>query len=73
MWRLAREEAEDAWVPYDWKEGEVRPPSNTCARLPLTRQDESVVDALGKLIVSEDKRDRLTCTTKGLEYLDKAH
>jgi hypothetical protein len=43
------------------------------ARLALTRQDESVVDALGKLIVSEDKRDRLTCTTKGLQYLDKAH
>lgn len=37
MWRLAREEAEDAWVPYEWREGEVRPPSNTCARLPLTR------------------------------------
>lgn len=34
------------------------------------KQDDSVVDALQKLILPEEKRERLKCLTKGLDYLD---
>lgn len=36
-----------------------------------TLQDEHVVSALSKLIIADDKKERLKCTTKGLDYLDK--
>lgn len=35
-------------------------------------QDESVLEKLAELLVPEEKRGRLECRTRGLDYLDKA-
>ncbi|WVW80857.1 hypothetical protein I302_102847 [Kwoniella bestiolae CBS 10118] len=55
MWWMTKKEDEDAWVGYKWRVGE----------------DEEVSQTLEKLIVPEDKRERLTCKTRPLDYLDR--
>ncbi|WVQ70739.1 hypothetical protein IAR50_000261 [Cryptococcus sp. DSM 104548] len=56
MWAMAQKEDEDEWVPYQWKAG---------------GEDNAVVDALEGLILPEEKRERLTCKTRPLDYLDR--
>ncbi|ORY26612.1 Sin-like protein conserved region-domain-containing protein [Naematelia encephala] len=51
----AQREEDDIWVPYSWKAGD----------------DEDVLDRLERLIVPDEKRDRLKCATSGLDYLDR--
>jgi len=56
MWTMAREETEDPWVSYAWKSGEA----------------ESAVDnAIASMVVPPDKRDRLECATRPLDYLNR--
>ncbi|ODN83007.1 hypothetical protein L202_01238 [Cryptococcus amylolentus CBS 6039] len=57
MWAMAQKEDEDNWVAYQWKAG---------------GEESSVVDALEGLILPEEKRERLTCKTRPLDYLDRA-
>ncbi|WVF68049.1 hypothetical protein IAT40_002811 [Kwoniella sp. CBS 6097] len=56
MWWMAKKEDEDQWVPYQWKAGV---------------EDEGVAETLDKLIVPDEKRERLTCKTRGLDFLDR--
>ncbi|WWC98553.1 hypothetical protein V866_005445 [Kwoniella sp. B9012] len=55
MWWMTKKEEEDQWVPYQWRAGE----------------DEEVAETLEQLVVSQDKRERLTCKTRPLDYLDR--
>ncbi|OCF30745.1 DNA-directed RNA polymerase III subunit RPC5 [Kwoniella heveanensis BCC8398] len=56
MWWMAKKEDEDQWVPYQWTTGV---------------EDEGVAETLDKLIVPDEKRERLTCKTRGLDFLDR--
>ncbi|WRT70670.1 uncharacterized protein IL334_007668 [Kwoniella shivajii] len=56
MWWMAKKEEEDHWVPYHWKSGV---------------EDDGVIEALEKLVLPESKRERLTCKTRALDYLDR--
>ncbi|WVQ85929.1 hypothetical protein IAT38_008097 [Cryptococcus sp. DSM 104549] len=57
MWYMKQKEDEDVWVGYSWKAGV---------------EDDAVAEALDALVVPEDKRERLVCRTKGLDYLDRS-
>jgi hypothetical protein len=70
MWSMANDEANDPWVPYAWKVGEVSL-FRVQAWLKANNKDEEAVNkALGKLIIPADRRDRLECKTRPLDYLD---
>ncbi|KAK4684099.1 DNA-directed RNA polymerase III subunit RPC5, partial [Tremellales sp. Uapishka_1] len=56
MWSTTQREEEDKWVPYEWKVG---------------AEDEKVAESLERLLVPEEKRVRLECKTRGLDYLNK--
>ncbi|OXG88481.1 DNA-directed RNA polymerase III subunit RPC5 [Cryptococcus neoformans Gb118] len=70
MWAMAIKEDEDSWAGYSWKAGEVS--SSEKKDLVDQMQDDAVGDALGSLILDEEKRERLTCQTRPLDYLDRA-
>ncbi|WVR08565.1 hypothetical protein IAU60_005620 [Kwoniella sp. DSM 27419] len=55
MWWMAKKEEEDQWIGYQWK----------------STEDEQVAHTLEQLVVPEDKRERLTCKTRGLDFLDR--
>nr|XP_019007333.1 DNA-directed RNA polymerase III subunit RPC5 [Kwoniella pini CBS 10737]OCF46114.1 DNA-directed RNA polymerase III subunit RPC5 [Kwoniella pini CBS 10737] len=55
MWWMSKKEEEDQWVSYKWKAGE----------------DEEVFHTLEKLVVPAEKRERLTCKTRPLDFLDR--
>jgi hypothetical protein len=44
MWRLAKEEEEDTWVPYEWKEdqvSEVQPKGSAPSLMPCRTKQSS--------------------------------
>lgn len=73
---MAKDESEDPWVTYAWQYGDVsQSPHGQDVQNPKTDADilqdeEAVHRALGKLIVPADRRDRLSCKTRPLDYLD---
>ena len=71
MWMMAQKEAEDEWVQYKWNEAGV---SILCVEMCNTTdsQEEESMDKVTALLVPETKQLRLACTTKGLDYVDKA-
>jgi DNA-directed RNA polymerase-3 subunit RPC5 len=53
---MSQKEDEDKWVSYEWHDG---------------ADDERVIESLEHLLVHEDKRVRLECTSRPLDFLDK--
>jgi len=67
---LTREE----WIPYEWKEGDVSVGSRRHKVVVYVRwaDAQDTLPQLQELYLAEDKRVRLQCSTRGLDYLDKA-
>lgn len=75
MWSLVQREEEDPWQEYAWKEGDVSDyPQiySACRSVADIWQNDEVVAKMAKLLVPPEKQGRLKCTTRGLDYLNKA-
>jgi DNA-directed RNA polymerase-3 subunit RPC5 len=56
MWSLSQKEDEDKWVNYEYHD---------------SAEDERVLDSLERLLVHEDRRVRLECISRPLDFLDR--
>lgn len=56
MWSMSQKEEEDKWVSYEWH---------------ADVEDDRVIESLERLLVPDDKRIRLECTSRPLDFLDR--
>ena len=71
MMAVAKREEEDQWVAYEWRQGDVGGLHLSSMIVLNLNQDQAVLDKVDSLLVSEEKKERLECSTTGLDYLNR--